>query len=165
MVEIIFLRGIVFTLVLNYMNFKRYSQSHRTGLDQLMRNKGMVDATHFHEIKSSIPSSLNVIGAPDTPNRQMNCHGFTFGKGAWFETPNVYNLLREGDLIELLQPKQNCIILYINTERAVPIIFHSGIYLGNGTVRSKWSNGPIFEHKIFDSPYSYGENVKFYEIH
>ncbi len=148
------------------MNFKKYSQGSRISLDQLMKKRGMVDANFFDEVESSIPSSLKIIGEPDTRERQMNCHGFTFNKGVWFPTPNVFQLLTDGNLVELPQPKLNCIILYIDTEREIaPIIYHSGIYLGKGMVRSKWSNGPIFEHKIFDSPYSYGENVKFYELH
>lgn len=148
-----------------FMNFKKFTSNYRRSLDQLMRKRGMVGAAFFHEVESDIPSDIKVIGLPDTVERQMNCHGFTFEKSTWFETPKVYQLLTQGHLVQIAHPKPNCIALYIDTERKIPIIYHSAMYLGNGMVRSKWSNGPILEHKIFNAPYTYGENVRFYKLH
>ena len=146
------------------MNFKKFSSTYRKGLDQMMKKRGMVNAAFFKKAEHDIPPSLKVIGLPDTSERQMNCHGFTFRKGGWFKTPKVWQLLKRGDLIPLSRPEQNSIVLYIDVQRETPIIYHSAVYLGKGFVRSKWSNGPIFEHKIFDSPFSYGSNVKFYKL-
>ncbi len=145
------------------MNFKRFSSTYRKNLDQMMKTRGMVDAVFFKDIKNDIPRSLKVVGLPDTSKTQTNCHGFTFKKGGWFEPKNVYQLLEQGNLIALLKPEKNCIVLYIDNKRKLPIIYHSAIYFGKGVVWSKWSNGPIFEHKIFDCPFSYGNNIKFYK--
>lgn len=145
------------------MNFKKFSTSYRSTLDTLMKQRGMVDANFFNQVRNTIPTSLKIIGEPDTPERQMNCHGFTFNRGSWLPTPEVFQLIQCGVLEEIKKPAVNCIILYIEIGRDIPIIYHSGIYLGNGLVRSKWSNGPIFEHKIFNAPASYGKNVRFYK--
>ena len=124
----------------------------------------MVDADLFDSVRDSIPSSLKIIGLPDTLERQMNCHGYAFNRGSWYETHKVGELLREGKLLKLKQAQINSIVLYIDLGREIPIVYHSAVYIGKGFVRSKWSNGPIFEHKVFDAPFSYGERIAFYKL-
>lgn len=153
------------TKIINFyykiMNLKKFSSKYRKNLDNILRKGGVKDFD-FLKVKDDLPNSLTIIGLPK--KTQMNCHGFTFRKEHGFKPLQVWQLLKQGNLKPLLQPRENCIVLYIDAERKIPIIYHSAVYLKKGYVRSKWSNGPIFDHKIFDCPLSYGNKVKFYKL-
>lgn len=89
--------------------FKKYTDNYRKNLDNLCKFIGFNNADHFDEVKPFIPNRLKVLGPPDTREKQVNCHGYTFGTHRWYT------------------PKE------------------------------------VFEHNVFNTPLTYGQNIKFYE--
>jgi len=144
------------------MNFKKFLSSYRKELDGLFKSRGFIDANYFNGVESLIPKGLEVLGLPDTPEFQMNCHGYTFNTKGWFEQFKINELIKNGLLVRVQNPTKGDIILYIDDGGKMLVIKHSGIYETKGMVRSKWSNGPIFRHKIFEAPFSYGDKIAFY---
>ena len=125
---------------------------------------GFVNADVFDIAKPFIPENLEIIGPPDTNKNQVNCHAYTFEKDDWYAVENVEDLIVNKELIEVEKPQiENVIIYYLRDSKPLPIIKHTGIYLGNGKVRSKWACGPVFRHDVFNVPYSYGEIIKFFK--
>lgn len=144
------------------MSFKHYEEGYRKNLDTLYTMFGFVDNDIFDFAKEFIPQSLKIIGRSDTQGHKTNCHGYTFDKDGWFSVKNVHNAIKEGKLVESEEPQEGNIIIYFMEGSDIPIIKHSGIYLGDGKVKSKWSKGPVFIHDVFNVPYSYGVVVKFF---
>lgn len=144
------------------MSFKNYEEGYRKNLDTLCTMFGFVDNGLFDFAKDFIPQNLKIIGPPDSQKQQVNCHGYTFGKDAWLKVKKVHDAISDGILVESEKPQKGNIIIYYIEGSNLPIIKHSGIYLGEGKVKSKWANGPIFIHDVFNVPYSYGEKVKFF---
>jgi cell wall-associated NlpC family hydrolase len=65
-------------------------------------------------------------------------------------------------MISTTNPQPGDLIVYKNNRKK---ILHSGIYLGDGKVKSKFGKIPcIYEHNVFDVPYEYGSIVKFYKL-
>ena len=145
------------------MKFKPYDLNYRENLDTLCKMRGFINADVFGLAKVFIPKSLEIIGPPDTNKKQVNCHGYTFEKDCWYKVKNVHDLIVNKKLINAEEPEAgNIIIYYLRASKSLPIIKHTGIYLGNGKVRSKWACGPILKHDVFNVPYSYGEIIKFF---
>lgn len=144
------------------MKFKFYDEGYRKNLDILCGMLGFCNRALFDSVKEFIPRSLKFVELPDSQDNQCNCHGYTFDKNSWFEVKNVHDAIRAGKLIKSNSPQEKNLILYYIGESSNPIIKHSGVYLGGGKVRSKWANGPVFIHDVFNVPYSYGNDVKFF---
>ncbi|PIV07906.1 hypothetical protein CO007_04040 [Candidatus Roizmanbacteria bacterium CG_4_8_14_3_um_filter_36_10] len=65
---------------------------------------------------------------------------------------------------ETPNPQVEDLIIYYSGDTGESLrIKHSGFFLGNGKVRSKWGNGPIFEHDVFNIPFNYGEVINFFK--
>jgi len=144
------------------MDFESYDEGYRKNLDTLYGMLGFCNIVLFDSVAKFIPQSLGLIEPPDSQEHQRNCHSYTFGKNTWFEVKNVHDAIKTGKLIETESPEKENVILYYKRASANPIIKHSGIYLGKGKVRSKWANGPVFIHDVFNVPYSYGNIVIFF---
>jgi len=92
------------------------------------------------------------------------CHGYTFEKNKWYEVENVHDEINSGRLKETPNPQVEDLIIYYSGDTGESLrIKHSGFFLGNGKVRSKWGNGPIFEHDVFNIPFNYGEVINFFK--
>ena len=146
------------------MKFKTYSQQYRENLDSLCKLYGFNNIFLFDMAKPFIPSTLKVVGPSDSTSKQINCHGYTFNKNCWYEVKNVFKILKDGKLIETKKPQEGDIVIYyLRDTEPLPVIKHTGIYQGKGKIKSKWSNGPIFLHDIWNVPYTYGKIVKFFK--
>lgn len=146
------------------MKFKPYDPYYRENLDTLCKMRGFINADVFDLARPFIPESLEIIGLPDTAKKQINCHGYTFKKDGWYKVKNVRNLILNKNLLEVVEPEaENIIVYYLRDSEPLPIIKHTGIYIGNGKVRSKWACGPILIHDVFNVPFSYGEIIKFFK--
>lgn len=144
------------------MNFKKFSIQYRKNLDKLSNKPEFNDALSFNKIQKLIPRSLKVVGSPDMPNENINCHAFTFNQKKWYEVTNVFNKINTKEIKLIDAPEKNDIIAYYLEGSKMPIIKHTGRYLGGGRVISKWTKGPIFEHGVFNVPSTYGDVVRFY---
>lgn len=146
------------------MIFKTYDTEYRKNLDSLCAMSGFKNVVLFDYVKDFIPRSLKIVGSPDSSVKQINCHGYTFKKDCWYAVKNVHDAITSGILIEVEEPDEGDIIIYYLDESADrQIIKHTGIYLGEDKVRSKWANGPVFIHNVFNVPHSYGKIVKFFK--
>lgn len=142
---------------------KIYTDNYRKKLDNLCKLKGFANANYFDKVKPFIPKSLKILCTPDTNRKSLNCHGYTFGTHRRYTPKEVFGLISGDKLKEATEPKRGDVILYIDETSRLPIIKHSGIYVGSGKVKSKWNtNGPVFEHDIFNIPFQYGNDIKFY---
>lgn len=125
---------------------------------------GFKNMALFDLVKDFIPGNLKKIGDPDSSIKQINCHGYTFAKDCWYEVKNVQETINRKILLETKKSKKGDFVIYfLNKTTGIKIIKHSGIYLGKGKVRSKWGNGPVFIHDLYNVPFTYGEFVKFFK--
>lgn len=145
------------------MRFKPYDIAYRKNLDILCQMTGFKNEDLFDLVKNFIPNSLELVGPPDSSVKKINCHSYTFGKNYLYVVKYVHDAIKNGILKEVNELEGDIIIYYLNESVNSPIIKHSGFYLGKDKVRSKWENGPVFIHNIFNVPYTYGEKVKFFK--
>lgn len=144
------------------MKFKKFDIKYRKSLDELCGRGEFKNAILFKQIRTLIPPSLKIKSPADTSEKQVNCHGYTFNKDCWYEVINVHKMINTGEIRPVDEPKENDIVVYYLDGSKIPIIKHTGRYLENGKVISKWANGPVFEHEILNVPFTYGETVKFF---
>lgn len=144
------------------MKYKNYPEKYRKDLDKLFKFPGFVNKSNFSSVKELVPHNLRKIGPADTSRKQVNCHGYTFGTDSWLEQFKIIKVIKDGTLKETNNPERGDIILYIE-DIGTFHIKHSGIYISDDKVWSKWSNGPVFEHDILNVPFSYGSKIKFYK--
>lgn len=121
--------------------------------------------------RSKLPKELEIIKNPPEEDGNYNCFIYVLGlhndreiiketKG--FIYSNFFQtLIDKGELKLISAPQSGDIIIYRNSKKFGSEITHSGIVQENGTIISKWSWGPIIEHKIFDVPNFYGDEIQY----
>lgn len=97
--------------------------------------------------------SNNIVRGSAT--KSYNCHGFTFFNGAFWLNDNPEKILA-ADYKSVTTPQVGGIIAYIS--EGLEIVHTGRILATDGTisgttVRSKWGQGPLFDHRINESPY------------
>ena len=68
---------------------------------------------------------------------------------------------------EVQEPKEGDLVTYfflskIQDHNSQPIATHTGLYLGNHRVRSKFRESHVYEHPLEDIPENYGLEVRFF---
>jgi hypothetical protein len=81
-----------------------------------------------------------------------NCHNYAWESSRrWLDDPTPYI-----EAAEEVAPEVANRIVYFKDGKPI----HSGVYLGNGFVKSKWGSNPIVVHPTYVS--TYGFDVRFY---
>lgn len=118
---------------------------------------------------SRLPKKLKMLEIPPDKDKNYNCFLFALGfaddatlirdcNGFIYDT--FFQKLIDIGLLEYANdPKKDDYILYRNSKYPGAIT-HIGIMDGDRVV-SKWAWGPLFRHKIFDVPESYGNDVSY----
>jgi len=84
----------------------------------------------------------------------FNCHNYAWESSRrWLDDPTPFI-----EAAEEVAPEDANRIVYF--EDGKPI--HSGLYLGNGWVKSKWGANPVIVHPTYLS--TYGSSVRFYAL-
>jgi len=82
----------------------------------------------------------------------FNCHNYAWEtERRWLDDPSAHITAATECAREMATR-----IVYFADERPI----HSGVYLGDGWVRSKWGSNPIITHPVYVS--AYGFDVKYY---
>ena len=84
------------------------------------------------------------ISEGSSPLNNSNCMGYVMGIDREMRPEEFYSSLAGYEEISSSDAQPGDIVLY--TKSGYPL--HAGIYIGNGWVRSKWDNGPVFEHEL-----------------
>ena len=81
-----------------------------------------------------------------------NCHNYAWESSRrWLEDPTPF--IEAAEEVDADEANR---IVYFKDGRPI----HSGLYLGDGWVKSKWGSNPIVVHPVYVS--TYGFDVKFY---
>jgi len=118
---------------------------------------------------AKLPHGLRVVALPPPEKENYNCFIFAlhldkdkqiiqeskgFIHSSFFEV-----LLDKGELEMVQKPAEGDIVCYRNPKKFDSEITHAGIVQAEGVIISKWSWGPIIQHKIFDVPDFYGDEI------
>lgn len=123
-------------------------------------------------VRLKLPDVLHILSPPPTKDKNYNCFIYMLGladtnvvkdSGGFLYSDYILHLIDADLLKEVNTQSPGDYILYFNPVDHPGDITHGGILTSDITiVRSKWAWGPLFEHKIFDVPYSYGNVVKYF---
>jgi len=118
-----------------------------------------------------LPKELKILKTPPSANENYNCFIYVLGLadnsdlikdcGGFIYDTLFQKLLDDGRLEYTTNPQSGNYILYRNLENYPDMITHAGIIEDNNVIISKWAWGPLFRHKIFDVPESYGDNISY----
>jgi len=74
-------------------------------------------------------------------------------------TKFIHFLVDSGYLVECKVPYKGALIAYSEQGR----FRHIGVVAQSGRIRSKWGMGHLYEHLVFEVPYSYGADICYFE--
>ncbi len=97
---------------------------------------------------------LHVLGFADDIEFVKNCGGFIYD--TFFQ-----RLIDEKELGYTNNPQKGDYILYRDIKNYPNMITHIGIVDDKEHIVSKWAWGPLFKHKVFDVPESYGNDISY----
>jgi len=119
--------------------------------------------------KNILPGELEILGTPPNSNGNYNCFVYALGLsgdrdlvkdcGGFIYDTLFQKLLDDGVLEYTKNPQKGDYILYRDLKNYPNMITHIGIIGDGDTIVSKWAWGPLFKHKIFDVPESYGDDI------
>lgn len=118
-----------------------------------------------------LPKELEIIKSPPSEDKNYNCFIYALGlekdqelieecSGFIYDT-FFQKLIDEGLLKYIDNPEVGDYILYRDLKNYPNMITHIGVISGNDFVISKWAWGPLFKHKVFDVPESYGNDISY----
>lgn len=118
---------------------------------------------------SKLPKELEILENPPRQDTNYNCFIHVLGlsndntlikdcSGFIYDT-FFQKLLDEGVLEYTDDPQKGDYVLYRDPINYPGVITHVGIVDDKDAVISKWAWGPLFKHKIFDVPESYGNDI------
>lgn len=151
----------------------------RTKLEEMTKRFTGLVITHqvqvVENIKQEYPHRIAVRSMADPRSLRtwrFNCHAFTFGlwqqeafwhlqtscPDCWPDGAFVTNYLLPGMCqISETDIRAGNLVLYFDSER----LTHSGVVYDD-LIRSKWGDGHVWEHALFEVPKSYGERAEYY---
>jgi hypothetical protein len=118
-----------------------------------------------------LPKELEILKTPPNAYENYNCFIYVLGlandsnlikdcDGFIYDT--LFQKLLDDKILEYTNnPQKGDYILYRDLENYPNMITHAGIIEGDNIVVSKWAWGPLFGHKIFDVPESYGNDISY----
>lgn len=123
---------------------------------------------------SILPAELKIIESVPSEEINYNCFVYVLGlqnyskllgnKG-WKFTRNLGfvfdEMIKKFILSKIDLPIKGSLIVYRDNKNSIS---HVGLMKNSDTVISKWSWGPLLEHKVFDVPKDYGDVVEFYLV-
>jgi len=118
-----------------------------------------------------LPKELEILESPPEKNRNYNCFIYILGlsddkevikdsNGFIYDTL-IQKWINNRELSMTDKPRKGDYIIYRDLENYPDVITHGGILTEDKGIISKWAWGPLFKHKIFDVPESYGNNISF----
>lgn len=166
----------MFSLRLSTLAIMMGNLQLREQLDRIVSNENSENWWRPHLFKSHtepiLPKELNILAAPPEEDVNFNCFVFAFrlstkkeilGLSGWEYTRNLHifvdQLIQEKTLERVATPTKGVLVVYRSQDGNIS---HVGIYQEEDRIISKWSWGPLLEHKIYDVPASYGDSVEFY---
>ena len=118
-----------------------------------------------------IPKELKILEPPPSSNENYNCFIHILGLShdsnlikdcSGFIYSALFQKLLDDKILTCTDnPQKGDYIIYHDLKNYPKIITHAGIIENKDTIISKWAWGPLFRHKIFDVPESYGNNVSY----
>lgn len=147
----------------------------RKRLNQITDENVGIHLSLFKKLKSEIEISIQVIDS-EHPIDRYQCIIYVFG---FVEDREYLKIARHGlgnvfagkDFVKFLldrnyldeinksEADENDIVLYFNNDG----IEHAGKVETNKRVISKWGNGHLIEHEVFEVPEKYGDFVRYYK--
>lgn len=121
------------------------------------------------KVRPLLPSDLNIVSEPPTPEQNYNCFVYAFGLQNDPEFLGGKNPVQQEFIQWLILNK---VLTPTDTRDAGNLIFyenergeitHGGILQDAETVISKWMWGPSIIHKLMDVPSSFGDKVSFFQ--
>lgn len=120
---------------------------------------------------NKLPKELEIIKTPPSEHKNYNCFIYALGLdtdkkiirecGGFIYDTFFQKLINENLLEYTDNPKVGDYILYSDLKKTPNAITHVGIIGKNNLVISKWAWGPLFKHKIFDTPESYDNDISY----
>ncbi len=118
---------------------------------------------------NKLPKELEILKPPPDEHKNYNCFIYALGLAnnlelikdcGGFIYDTFFQKLIDDNLLEYTdKPENGNYILYRDLKNRPDMITHVGIVDEHDMVVSKWAWGPLFKHKIFDVPESYGDDI------
>lgn len=153
------------------------NEQMRKYLDDIIHLKNPVENWYTPELfekftREKIPFKLVMIAPPPPEGQNYNCYIYALGlkhdsrflgNDNWDFMRSLHNefdaMIGSGILRQIEKPEKGCLVMWRIEENAIT---HVGLMEDSDTAISKWSWGPLFRHKVYDVPASYGDNAEFY---
>lgn len=152
--------------MLETLGIKHYdnspSLSIRRKLDELCNGKKYPfdDSVKYREVFfPEFKHELKIIAPPPSPANQYNCFAYALGLSQWVRTYTFNQAILNKDLKETDKPTEGDIAVYFSGK----LLKHAGKYKTLSEVISKWAGGPVFQHKTFMCPATYGDLVRYFK--
>jgi len=117
--------------------------------------------------KPIFPAELEILADPPEEGKNHNCFAHALGfadklelvaETRGFDDLYFIMLLENDELEKTDSPVDGDYVIYQDIENYPDRLTHIGVVTGDKIV-SKWAWGPLVQHKLWDVPASYGENV------
>ncbi len=113
------------------------------------------------DISRACPNTIRVLRSPH-PHARYTCmmHAFDFTERPEYVTVAELNVWA-GRLspVSPAQARAHDLVFYLPDGR----FKHVGLWTGRRRLVSKWGTGLLYDHKLFEVPASYGDNVRYFK--
>ena len=149
---------------------KKMNAKFRQLLEEIQKNKLDEQKNKLEEIQKSQKHSITVVDSNNMFQKwgTYNCFEFALGLTVFpdYVVVKKQNVFSNSEFINYLlgnkyleENKKGRLIIYFTEGKPK----HAG-KIRNNRVTSKWGTGLVFDHKILDVPYSYGNDFKTYNV-
>ena len=92
---------------------------------------------------------------------KYNCHSYAWYSNStlnsyWMKDPSKY--MSDGSYTRVQKINLASKVYYTSTNHSARVYDAEGSSINNAYVISKWGNGPVMVHKVYDCPYTYPNN-------
>lgn len=121
------------------------------------------------EIPDGLRASLDEEAITRHPNATLiysstgkyNCHSYAWYSNStlnsyWMKDPSKY--MSDGSYTRVQKINLASKVYYTSTNHSARVYDAEGSSINNAYVISKWGNGPVMVHKVYDCPYTYPDN-------
>lgn len=112
---------------------------------------------------------LEVIKFPPKDGGKYNCFAYVFGfqthndflnKNRYFDAVHILKMINDGALEKISGSNTGDLVLYFDSNDSIT---HAGILISPTIVISKWSDGPLMKHGLYEVKRSYGDTIQYFQ--
>ena len=112
---------------------------------------------------TAVKKKYSALGADclEEASLRYNCHSYAWYSNStlnsyWMKDPSKY--MSDGSYTRVQKINLASKVYYTSTNHSARVYDAEGSSINNAYVISKWGNGPVMVHKVYDCPYTYPDN-------